>query len=71
MKTIRDLKIKDWCDYIFNEMVNINDIQPEYFMINNFKDCKNGSVLLNVCYCEENNVPHIVFNDNFLSVMTV
>ena len=71
MKTIRDLKIKDWCDYIFNEMVNINDIQPEYFMINNFKDCKNGSVLLNVCYCEENNVPHIVFDDNFLSVMTV
>ena len=44
-------------------MVNIFDIEPEYFMINDFKGCRNGLILLNVCYCEENNVPHTVFNN--------
>ena len=31
MKTIRKLNIKDWSGYFFEEMVNINDIEPEYF----------------------------------------
>ena len=44
-------------------MVNILDIEPEYFMINDFKDCKDDSTLFNVCYCEENSVPHVIFND--------
>ena len=44
-------------------MVNINDIHPEFFLINDFKDCKDGSVLFNLCYCEENSVPHVVFNN--------
>ena len=42
-------------------MPNILDIVPEYFMINDFKGCKDGSTI-NVCYCEENSVPHIAFN---------
>ena len=37
MKTIRELKIKDWSGYFFKEMVNTLDIEPEYLMINDFK----------------------------------
>ena len=32
-------------------------------MVNDFKGCKDGSILLILCYCEENSVPHIVFNN--------
>ena len=35
----------------------------EYFMINDFKGCKDDSTLFNVCYCEEISVPHVVFNN--------
>ena len=63
MKTIRELKIKDWSGYFFKEMVNILDIEPEYFMVNNFKGYKDGSAVFNLCYCKENNVPHVVFNN--------
>ena len=63
MKAIRELNIKDWNGYFFKEMVNILDIQPEYFMVNDFKGIKNGSVLLNLCYYDETGVPHIVFNN--------
>ena len=45
MKTIRKLNIKDWSGYFFKEMVNILDIETEYFMINDFKDCKDDSTL--------------------------
>ena len=40
MKTIRKLKTLDWRGYFFKEMVNILDIQTEYFMINNLKVVK-------------------------------
>ena len=62
MKTMRELKIKNWSGYFFKEMVNILDIEPEYFMINDFKGCKDSSTIFNVCYYEENSVPYIVFN---------
>ena len=32
-------------------------------MVNNFKGCKDGSILFNLYYCEENGVPHILFNN--------
>ena len=63
MKTIRKLNIKDWSGYFFKEMANILDIDPEYFMINDFKGCKDGSILFNLCYCSEDSVPHIVSNN--------
>ena len=44
-------------------MVNSLDIQPEYFMVNDFKGCKDGLIVFNLCYCEENCVPQIVFNN--------
>ena len=37
MKTIKELKIKDWAGYIFKEIIDILDIEPEYFMVNDFK----------------------------------
>ena len=63
MKTIRDLNIKDWPGYFFVNTSNINDIDPEFFIVNDFKDNQDGSILFNLCYCEENNVLHIVFNN--------
>ena len=44
-------------------MVDILDIVPEYFMVNDFKGCKNGSILFKLCYSDENGVTHIVFNN--------
>ena len=63
MKTLIELNVKDWSGYFFTEMVNINDIDPEFVLINDFNGCKEGSVLFNIGYCEENSVPHIVFNN--------
>ena len=63
MKTTRKLKTLDLSGYFFKEMVNILDIQPEDFMINDFKSCKDSSTIFNVCYCEENSVPYVVFNN--------
>ena len=40
MKTIRKLNIKDWSGYFFTEMINILDIEPEYFIINDLKVVK-------------------------------
>ena len=44
-------------------MVNILDIESEYFMVNDFKGCRDGSTVFNPCYCEENGVPYIAFNN--------
>ena len=63
MKTIKELNIKDWSGYFFREMINILDIEPKYFMINDFKGRKDDSTTFNICYCEEGCVPHVVFNN--------
>ena len=63
MKTIRELKTLDWSGYIFKIIVDILDIEFEYFMVNYFRGCKDGSKLFNLCYSEENGFPHIVFNN--------
>ena len=44
-------------------MINILDIEHEYFMVNDFKGCKDGSILFNLSYSDENGVPYIVFNN--------
>ena len=44
-------------------MTNINDFDPDFLFANDFKDCKDGSVLFNMSYGDENNVPYIVFNN--------
>ena len=32
-------------------------------MVNDFKECTDGSILFNLCYSDETSVPHIVFNN--------
>ena len=50
MKTIRELKTLDLSSYFFKEMINILDIETEYFMINDFKGCKDGSILFHILF---------------------
>ena len=63
MKIIRELNIKDWSGYIFTNMTNINDFDPEFLLVNDFKSSKDRSIVFNIAYYEENNVSHIVFNN--------
>ena len=63
MKTLRELNIKDWSGYFFEEMVNILDIDLECFMVSNAKECTDGTMLYNLCYSDKIGVPHIVFNN--------
>ena len=58
---IKELKILNLSSYLFKEMINILDVEPEYIMVNDFKGCKDGSILFNLCYSDEINVLHIVF----------
>ena len=44
-------------------MVNILDIEPECFIVNDFTGCKDGSIVFNLCSCLEDSAPYIVFND--------
>ena len=62
MKTIRGLNIKDWPAYVFTSMTN-DEIDPEFFLVNDFNGCKDGSIVFNMTYCEENNVLYITFNN--------
>ena len=63
MNTIRELNIKDWSGYFFEEMVNILDIDPECFMVSDTKECTDGTMVYNICYSDKTGVPHIVFNN--------
>ena len=58
---IKELKILNLSSYFFKEMINVLDVEPEYIMVNDFKGCKDGSILFNLCYSDEINVLHIVF----------
>ena len=45
-------------------MTNINDFDPEFLSVNDFKSSKkDGSILFNMINCEENDAPDIVFNN--------
>ena len=43
MNTIRELNIKDWSGYFFEEMVNILDTDPGWFGIKDTKQCTDGT----------------------------
>ena len=62
MKTIRELNIIDWSGYFFEEMINILDIDPDCFGINDTKQCTDGAIIYNICYNDKFGVPHIAFN---------
>ena len=63
MKTIRELNIKDWSGYFFEDMVNILDIDSECLMVSDTKECTYSTIAYNICYSDKTGVPHIVFNN--------
>ena len=63
MKIIRELNIEEWYGFMFTNITNINDFDPKFLVINGFKSSKDGPILFNVNYCEENNLRHIVFTN--------
>ena len=63
MKTIRGLNILDKPGCFFMNMTNIDDFDPELLFIDDFAIFKDGSIVFNILYWEENNTPHIVFNN--------
>ena len=50
MKIIRELNIKNWSGYIFTNMTNINDFDPEFLLVNDFKSSKDRSIVFNIAY---------------------
>ena len=63
MKTVKSLNIQDKPGYFFMNMTSINDCDSELLSIDDFSIFKDGSIMFNIVYCEENNTPHIVFNN--------
>ena len=63
MKTIRGLNILDKPGCFFMNMTNIDDFDPELLFIDDFAIFKDGSIVFNILYWEENNTPRIVFNN--------
>ena len=44
-------------------MVNILDIDPECFEINDTKQCTDGTIIYNIRYNDKIGIQHIVFNN--------
>ena len=63
MKTAKRLNIQDKAGYFFMNMININDFDSNFLVINEFKIFENRSIIFKINYCQENNTPHIVFNN--------
>ena len=61
MKTVKRLNIKD--KNLFTNVTNVNDFDPGLLLINEFTIFGDRSTMLEITYCEKNNVPYIVFNN--------
>ena len=63
MKTLKRLNIKDKPGYYFMNITNIDDFDPEFLLFNKFTIIDDLSIMFHINYCEENNTPHVVFNN--------
>ena len=63
MKTVKRLNIQNKPGYFFSYMVNGNDIDPDSLSIDDFTVFRDGSVIYDIVYCEENNILYIAFNN--------
>ena len=63
MKAVKRLSIEDKPGYFLKNMTNVNDFYPEYLLFNKFTITDDLSTMFDINYCEENNRPHIVFNN--------
>ena len=57
MKTVKSLNIQDKPGYFFTNMTSTNDFDPGLLLIDDFSIFKDGSIMFNIVYCEENNIP--------------
>ena len=55
MKTMKKLNIKDKLDYFFTNMANVNDFDPNFLVINEFRIFENRSTMFKINYFQENN----------------
>ena len=68
MKTVKSLNIKDWSGYFFTNLTNINDLDPEFLLINDFKGCKDGSTVINNKFKLDQSFQEIIYRlDNWVS----
>ena len=44
-------------------MKNSNNFDPRLLLINEITTFSSGSIMFDINYCEENNVPYVVFNN--------
>ena len=44
-------------------IINIDDFDPEFLLFNKFAIVDDLSIMFDINYCEENDTPHVVFND--------
>ena len=44
-------------------MKNSNNFDPRLLLINEITTFSSGSTMFDINYCEENNVPYVVFNN--------
>ena len=63
MKTQKRLNIQDKPGYFYMNITNINDFDPEFLLLNKFTIVDDLSIMFEVNYCQENNTPHVVFNN--------
>ena len=57
MKTVKKLNIKGKPDYFFTNMINVNDFDPNFLVINEFRIFENRSTMFEINYFQENNTP--------------
>ena len=55
MKTVKKLNIKDKLDYFFTNMANVNDFDPNFLVINEFRIFENRSTMFKINYFQDNN----------------
>ena len=63
MKTVKRLNTKDRLVYFFINVTNINDFDAKLLLINEFTTIENRSIMFDINYCKENNVPYVVFEN--------
>ena len=63
MKTVKRLNFEDKPGYFFMNMTNINDFDPKLLLINEFTIFEMESIMFDINYCKENNIPYAVFNN--------
>ena len=63
MKALKRSNIKDKPGYYFINVRNIEEFGPEFLLFNKFTIIDDLSIMFDVNYWEENNTPHVGFNN--------